>query len=214
MDLFLSKVSPDKRRKIAKFVRREDAYRSLLGDLLVRAAIIRQTHLKNHEIRFAYNEYGKPFLQGCRDFSFNISHSGNWAVMICGKGCPCLGIDVEQIVPIDIKIAESFFSPQERMELIAKTGQAQAEYFYRLWTLKESYLKAVGKGLSMPLDSVSFTYTMEDGWHLPEAGYFHFRSFKLDHAHILSACSSTDAIPDQPDFVSLTYLYESLKNAE
>lgn len=206
----LSAVSAEKRQKIARFVRREDQYRSLLGDALVRSTIVRHTPLANADIRFVANDYGKPSLAGKTDFSFNLSHSGSWVAMIWSKSPLMLGVDVERVAPIDFRIAESFFSPRENVDLAARTGEAKLDYFYRLWTLKESYIKAIGKGLSMPLGRFSLVRSEPGVWHSPEAERFRFASFELDRSHIVSACAEDAEAPAEAGIVSLADLCESL----
>ncbi|MGI6188059.1 4'-phosphopantetheinyl transferase superfamily protein [Brevibacillus sp. MCWH] len=210
VDLFLSRVSAERRQKIARFVRKEDAYRSLLGEVLVRSTLSEHTGVRPDALQFVYNPYGKPFLQNTPDVGFNLSHSGNWIAMIWGDSSCCPGIDVERIVRMDLHIAEHLFTPQENRMLASKTGDARLEYFYRVWTLKESYVKAVGKGLSIPLDSFSVVCTEEQTWYSPEADGFHFTSISLDEEHILSACSCKAALPDHVQHVSLSSLYETL----
>lgn len=214
MEILLSKVSLEKQRKIARFLRKEDAYRSLLGELLVRQAIIRHTELTNREIRFAANAYGKPFLQNKPEFCFNLSHSGQWVVMIWGWETAFLGIDVEKIAPMDMKLAERFFSPPEYEALLLQTGESRLDYFFHLWTLKESYIKALGKGLSIPLDSFTIARTAEGNWHCPENACLHFKSFRLDPAHILSACSGTADIPDEIQYAHWEEILDSLPPEE
>lgn len=196
MSDWMSRISADKRRKIAKFVRQEDQYRSLLGELLVRSTIVRHTGLTNDDIRFACNAYGKPALEGDTDFSFNLSHSGRWVVLAWSASALPLGVDVEQIAPIDFRIAESFFTSREKAELFAREGAERLDYFYRLWTLKESYIKAIGKGLSMPLDRFTIAPTEQGGWHSPEAPDYSFASFPLDADHLVAACAASDELPD------------------
>lgn len=210
MDFFLSKVSPEKIRRIAKFVHKADRYRSLLGEVLIRSTVIEQTGASNEQIRFIYNPYGKPSLEHDPGFSFNLSHSGNWVVLLWDKGGPDLGIDVEQIVPIDLGIAERFFSPRENADLLSRTGFERLDYFYRLWTLKESFVKASGKGLSMPLDAFSMIYSDPCGWFSPDAESYHFACFLLDPTHMLSACSSHGPLPGAAHLTSLDTLYDSL----
>ena len=118
-----------------------------------------------------------------------------------------VGIDVEKIVPLSLAFASNLFAPQENQVLSSTTGDAKLEYFYQLWTLKESYMKAIGKGLSIPLASFSMD-TRE--WYSPEATEFHFKSFRMDQAHILSVCSNMNNLPDMIQHVSLTQLYNSL----
>jgi 4'-phosphopantetheinyl transferase len=209
-DFFLSKVSPEKTKRIARFVHNADRYRSLLGEVLIRSIVIEQTGASNDDIRFVYNHYGKPSLEHNPGFSFNLSHSGDWVVLLWDKGGPALGIDVEQIVPIDLGIAECCFTPRENAELRSRTGRERLDYFYRLWTLKESFVKASGRGLSMPLDAFSMIYSDRLGWFSPDAESFHFTCFLLDPMHILSACSSHGPVPVEVSSTSLEALYDIL----
>ncbi|TRY25228.1 4'-phosphopantetheinyl transferase superfamily protein [Brevibacillus sp. LEMMJ03] len=210
VDLFLSRVSAERRQKIVRFVRKEDAYRSLLGEVLVRSTLSEHIGVTPDALHFVYNSYGKPFLQNNPDVGFNLSHSGNWIAMIWGDSRSCPGIDVERIVRMDLHIADHLFTPQENRILASKTGDARLAYFFHVWTLKESYVKAVGKGLSIPLDSFSVVCANEKEWYSPEADGFHFTSFRLDREHILSACSYMAALPDHIQHVSLSTLYETL----
>lgn len=151
-DTFLSFVSAERRAQAARFVHQADAYRSVLGEVLTCVTLSRLTGLRKEEFSFTRNPYGKPCLAPYPEVQFNVSHSGDWVALIAG-GKDELGVDVEKIVPIDMQIAERFFSPEENKYLAAKPADQQLHTFYRLWTLKESYIKAVGMGLSMPLDS-------------------------------------------------------------
>ena len=86
------------------------------------------------------------------DIYFNISHSGEW--VICAISDCELGVDVEKIqknIPNWIYI----FSEAEQQMIRKWNGLERAELFYKFWTLKESYIKAVGLGLNMPMNSFS-----------------------------------------------------------
>lgn len=107
-------------------------------------------------LRFEYTKYGKPSL--IEEFrgpalSFNLSHSKDVALFAFSAGRD-LGVDVEWIRPdvADEQIAERFFSEQEVNTLRQLEASAQAEAFFNCWTRKEAYIKAIGEGLSMPLD--------------------------------------------------------------
>ncbi|WP_062491249.1 MULTISPECIES: 4'-phosphopantetheinyl transferase family protein [Paenibacillus] len=147
-------VSEEKRNRILKNVRFEDAQRSLLADVLARFMLCRSLNLSNEDITFYYNSFGKPFLKNVENVFFNVSHSGNWVV--CALDNSPIGIDIEIVKPIDISIARRFFSTVEYKDIMKRTPTQREDYFYTLWTLKESYIKAIGKGLSIPLDSFSF----------------------------------------------------------
>lgn len=212
--LFLNNISPEKRQKLAKFRHKADLYRSLLGDILIRVIISGQTAVNSRDIHFVANAYGKPFLQNGPAISFNLSHSGNWAAAIFGRGHHCLGIDIEKIVPFPIDDMQSCFTKTENEQLLSKTGRDQLDYFFQLWTLKESCVKAIGKGLSIPLTNFSLEHESGNNWRSPEAETFYFKSFRLDHEHRLSACAGTDDLPDHVYCLPVQHLYDYLKNYE
>lgn len=94
-----------------------------------------------------FGEHGKPYLNPVHGtLHFNLSHSGNLAAAIFSDGEA--GIDVQKIKEIRHQIGKRFFSQKENQYIGEDT-----EKFYHIWALKESYLKAVGSGLTRPLDS-------------------------------------------------------------
>jgi 4'-phosphopantetheinyl transferase len=206
---FLSHVSEERRGQASRFVHLADAYRSVLGEALTRVTLSKSTGLNPEELSFPRNKYGKPSLTPYPNVQFNVSHSGDWIALISG-GNVDLGVDVEKIAPIDMKIAERFFSLTESKFLAAEPAEMQLETFYRLWTLKESYIKTVGMGLSMPLDSFSMIRNADGDWHSPEAASYPFLSVRLDHGHMLAACSAGEDLPAQPDFITIEELYQAL----
>ncbi len=181
----LTLVSPKKRSKVENFIYKEDKCRSLIGEILVRKIICQKLELSNDQIVFKTNSYGKPYLVGYPDFHFNISHAGDWVV--CAVDKKQVGVDIEKIKPIDYKIAKRFFSKQEYQDLMRKES---LDYFYKLWTLKESYIKAMGKGLSIPLDL--FTIKVDKGEIKFSSEKYtpgYFKQISLDNDYILSVCS-------------------------
>ncbi|MGF9967210.1 4'-phosphopantetheinyl transferase family protein [Bacillus rhizoplanae] len=209
----LTIVSEKKRKKIERMVRVEDKYRMLLGDVLIRYIASDIYNISPASIQFEYNEYGKPFFKG-GGFSFNLSHAGNWIVCIINDGP--VGIDIEKIQPIDLSIAESFFSIDEWSDLYQKSSEIERlEYFFDLWTLKESYVKARGKGLSIPLNS--FTIRKTDCSNITirtneTQDAIFLRQYNLDSQYKLSVCSTVDNFPEEiilarllsaPDYINL-----------
>ncbi|OMF02992.1 4'-phosphopantetheinyl transferase superfamily protein [Paenibacillus sp. FSL H7-0942] len=205
----LSQVSAERRAQASRFVRQADAYRSVLGEILTRVTLSKLTGLRPAELSFTRNSYGKPSLSHHSDVQFNVSHSGDWIALISGSTDE-LGVDVEKIAPIDMQIAERFFSPKESQFLAAEPDDRRLETFYRLWTLKESYIKAVGMGLSIPLDSFALICNVDGDWHSPEATSYQFLSLRLDHGHMLAACSAGEDLPAQPDFITTEEMYQVL----
>lgn len=96
--------------------------------------------------------YGKPFFVNLPDIHFNISHSGKYCVAAFSTSP--VGIDVEKICTPFMDIADSVFNLEEQDYLHSLDERTQPGAFFELWTLKESYIKAVGKGMQIPLDAV------------------------------------------------------------
>lgn len=135
------------------------ALRELLGRYLDRAP---------SEVRFDYNPYGKPELSG-ETLRFNVAHCDDLAV-IGVTAHDRLGVDVERIRELrDIdSVAPSVFSAHELEEFDTLPGPSRTEGFFTCWTRKEAFVKAVGEGLSRPLDA--FDGAPAEGWSL-----LHFR---------------------------------------
>ena len=146
-------VSDEKRRRIERYHFYKDAQNALISDILARFEICKRTGLSNWQLHISANRYGKPYLVNDPHIQYNLSHSGNYiALAIDSKA---VGIDIEQIKPIDIKIAERFFSKDEILYITSHTRKMRTIAFYQIWTKKESYIKLEGKGLSIPLTSFS-----------------------------------------------------------
>ena len=106
------------------------------------------------ELEFAYGERGKPRLSGPRGerFFFNLGHSGEWALLAWTRAGE-IGADIEKMRPVTEGLAERYFAPEEAAALRALPAGEQEAGFFRCWTRKEAYLKALGSGLALPLDS-------------------------------------------------------------
>ena len=193
----LSCVSDDKRDRINSFYRFEDKQRSLLGDILTRYSICKRLGIRNDNIVFGINEYGKPDLLGPDDIHFNISHSED--LVVCAVDSKLVGVDVELIKPIDFEIAERFFSRDEYISLLSKKDELRLKYFYTLWTLKESYIKAEGSGLSIPLDS--FTIIEENKritiQTISEIKNLFFKKYELYNTYIFAICAYNNEFSDR-----------------
>jgi len=182
-------ISEEKKQRIQRFHRFEDAQRTILGDILARYAICIKTGVKNKDLIFSTNQYGKPILPEPNGIHFNISHSGN--CVVCAVDEKAVGVDIEVIKPIDFNIAERFFSKAEYLTLINQPKEMQMKYFYMIWTLKESYIKAEGKGLNIPLNSFEINI---EGSNITaiiegkESEYFFHQSFLSDDT-IFSICT-------------------------
>lgn len=149
IETLINYVSEEKRQRAKKFIKTEDKVRCILGELLLRKVLVENFQINNNSIIFEKNQYGKPKITGREDVHFNISHSGNYVV--CAVDYDEIGIDVEEIGNSDISgIVTSFFGDKEKEYILGKENET--DRFYEIWTLKESFVKCIGKGLSMPFN--------------------------------------------------------------
>lgn len=210
---FLSHVDEDKARRIYRLKNRKDKIRTLIGDVLIRIAACDQLQISNEDIQYEYNHYGKPRLKEWNQFHFNVSHSGEWVVAAIDERP--IGIDIEQVNSIEyIEIAERFFSKTEYQWLRTQDVGRRLRCFYKLWTLKESYLKIIGAGLSIPLDSFSIILEKDDDIHI-EGGSDrleeqYLRLFSIDPNYVMSVCSESDPTTSRVVFRKYDELFDKI----
>lgn len=150
-----SGLSADEEARAARFVtpRHAAAYRAARGGL--RRVLAGYTGQPPADLRFDYGPQGKPSLRGGP--AFNLSHAGHWAALAVAEAQVDLGIDIEAHRQVERAVAERFFSASEVAALSGLTGAAWELGFFRIWTRKEAVIKALGSGLSLPLDSFDVT---------------------------------------------------------
>ncbi|MFC3800496.1 4'-phosphopantetheinyl transferase family protein [Cohnella sp. GCM10012308] len=150
VDRLASVLPQETRMLLGRYRLQADRDRKLLAESLIRDLLRSRLGRQLSGAVFARNEYGKPYIKEAPDFHFNLSHSGNWVV--CVVHDRPAGIDVEQLLPIDMNaIASRYFADREQELLFGLPETERLRGFYALWTCKESYMKAEGLGLSLPL---------------------------------------------------------------
>ena len=115
-----------------------------------------------NEIELICGPKGKPALRNSSRLRFNTSHSGQLALYAFTLGCE-LGVDVEHLRKLDDaeSIAARFFATVEVSELLSLKPEDRGLAFFRCWTRKEAYVKAVGDGLAIPLNRFQVTLLPE-----------------------------------------------------
>ncbi len=166
--------------EVLRFRRWQDRYNCLLGKLMV---YIGFKMFYNSELafeNFLKNSYGKPYIKNC-SLNFNISHSGNTVVCIFSK--QAVGIDVEEAKDIEYTLFENVFTDKEMKE-ISRLGLFK---FYEYWTKKEAVIKAIGKGMSIPLLDIE----VKDNHCVYENVKWNIKSLQLNTMHCAVASKST-----------------------
>lgn len=155
-------LSPPEIRKADRYMKQSDRHLSLVSRALLRYLIAETTGQDPRSLNFSVNEHGKPFLDQLPDMHFNLSHSHGAAVCALCRNA-AVGVDVEDVGRhTDFSIAKRFFASCEA-GLVSQAPEAEKrKLFFDIWTLKEAYIKAVGKGLSIPLNSFSFNVNETD----------------------------------------------------
>lgn len=199
-------ISKEKREKVNKFYKIEDKVRGLYGELLVRKMIIEKLNIKNKDIVFKISKYGKPYLQGFENLFFNISHSGKYVV--CSLDCNLIGIDIEEIQPIDAEgIAKNSFNFKEQNYILKEDKlEEKVKRFYEIWTLKESFIKCVGTGLYMPLDSFSIYPNEKNNLILEYSenkNKYSLKRVEIDKEYKMSVCSENPNLDLKINYISL-----------
>lgn len=155
----LETLSDERREKVLSRGTAADRRLSLGAGLLLRDGL-RSLGLHEREMRYAKAENGKPYFENRPDLHFNISHSGS-KVAVAFAECE-VGCDIERVKPINFALARRFFCAEENRFLHeVNEPEEKTERFFRLWTLKESYLKAAGYGLKLPLNEFCVVFDGE-----------------------------------------------------
>jgi 4'-phosphopantetheinyl transferase len=135
-----------------RFHFRRDHDRYAVGHARLRQILSGYTGFQASRLEFELSEFGKPSLHPAmngRGIDFNLSHSGDWFLLGITRNAR-IGVDIEEIRPESAtdEVAERFFTKRENAELRTLAADERIVAFFKCWTRKEAYLKALGCGLS------------------------------------------------------------------
>lgn len=149
-EYFMAYVSEDT-KQLAENCRKEITRRTkLLGEFMSRRLIESVWGLKSGDYQIIRGEHGKPFISGTTlPCFFNLSHSGEYIVCALTEGQ--VGVDIERKGRLRLEVARRFFHPEEVRVLESLPERQQADAFFSYWSVKESFLKYTGSGLSASL---------------------------------------------------------------
>jgi len=162
----LSLLSQEESVRHGRFRFDDDRDTYLVAHALTRRLLAATARVDAAELCFVATAHGRPEIAGPAAASalrFNLSHTRG--LVACGVTRACdIGVDVEHVdrrVEL-LGVARHVFSPREVAGLESLEGDDQRQRFFDLWTLKEAYVKAIGKGLAGPLRSISFAPDQTD----------------------------------------------------
>jgi 4'-phosphopantetheinyl transferase len=194
-------LDPAEKKQEPRFYFARDRRRYLVTRALVRTVLSRYVAVDPKDWVFAPNGYGRPDIvnAGAREagITFNLSHTHSLIALGVTRG-RALGVDVENIEarPVSIDVAGHYFAPQEVAELNEAPPHEQQYRFFEYWTFKESYIKARGMGLSLPLDKFSFHYAGDravgiaiDAELGDDAGRWQFWQFRPASEYLMAVCA-------------------------
>lgn len=178
-------VDQERQARVRAFGDSRSGLRTLAAGLLLYAIFGEQT---SHP-HFERGRRGKPILPD--HAPFNITHAGDYAVLALSK--QSVGVDLEQFRPLDWRrIAERFFHPEERAFL--SHSQEPEKDFFRIWTLKESYLKAEGTGFSVSPATFAVLPSGESSATFFGETNYRFQQLAAFPGYCLSVCSLEDTV--------------------
>ena len=189
-------VPPERRRSIDRFRFPKDRCRSLGAGVLLNRAL---AEAGVDETEFVYGEFGKPRLAEQRGVHFNLSHAGDRAMCVIAPFR--VGCDVERIGHRGAGVAERFFAPEEYDLIMSAPEPERPAAFTRLWALKESFLKATGLGLTLPLGAFAINLDGDRITIRQDVDKNEYRFFELDPADEYQYAVCEQNGPDEPPTV-------------
>ena len=197
------KVSPGLKKWIS-----EETYREIVvyknervklfrsaGEALVRYVLKTYWHIAPFSYRILRQKKGKPYLEGVPNLFFNISHSGDY--LVCAFSDQAVGIDIEKRQKARMEVASRFFHSLEVERLKSVWAEKKDRLFYDFWSVKESFLKYTGAGLTRPMSSFLVAFE-EDGIFLHEENRklpLEVSECPIDHRYSCFVCSEQNVLP-------------------
>lgn len=205
-------MSDEERNRSEQFRFSQDRRRYIVSRGLLRRALSKYADVAPSGWRFVQTEHGRPEIDPAlapAALRFNLTHTHG--LVACAIAVDAaVGIDAERIrfIEGDLDIAKRYFAKREYESILAQPVSRRAEHFYRIWTLKEAYLKAIGRGLSLPLDA--FTIEMRGSADIRVSHsetarrsakeQFTFHQELWDAKHVISVCVG-DRAANEPRFL-------------
>lgn len=214
-------ISEKQKRKASRFRFTKDRRMYILSRFVEKYICCKLMNWTMDQIVIGKNQYGKPNVANAPYLHYNISHSNEILVFAVCNGYS-VGVDVEEYnYDIDhASLATSVFSKEEIDQLIGKKSKDVVFGFYNCWSKKESYIKAIGKGLQVPLDQFvtriwdeKYENLIEVKWDMSECNRWKLFNFEI-HDTYAAACTSSIEIQDYSYFDITSMIIREMFNTK
>jgi 4'-phosphopantetheinyl transferase len=155
LNRYITLLSLDERIRMQRFRFERDRVCYCVSHAILRILLGRYLCVMPSSISFDQNEFGKPKLAQALvvpELAFNLSHRNQVGLLAIADGL-AVGVDIEEVLPIEYETIERYFSTREQSSLAALADADRLEGFYNCWTKREAILKAEGLGLNMRPDA-------------------------------------------------------------
>lgn len=182
-------LQEERQEKILRCKQERNRKQSLAAGLLL-CKVLERYNVSQEQITVGEN--GKPQAPGIH---FNLSHSDE--MVICAVGEKAVGCDVEKIKTMPEKVAERFFCESEKKHLGGFEAEQLEQEFFRLWTMKESYMKMTGEGMKLPLSQFEIVFGNQVRVKRDEVIQpCYFKEYKVPGYKVTVCSEDTEFAPD------------------
>ena len=156
-------ISVRRKEKINRYRHTEDKVLSLYGELMIKMGLAQELGLKSDdELKFDFNEYGKPYCHVYNHMKFNLSHTRT-CIIVCFSKNREVGVDVERLSNPPYEIMDLCFHKNE-IDYVNNSKISKIRSFFEIWTKKEAFLKWKGTGMVSNLDTID-TRSMDKNFY-------------------------------------------------
>ena len=207
--LAYSKLSEDRQRKALRIKRDDERIRSVGASLLLEYVLGKRGV---SEFVYSYGKHGKPCLAGREDIRFNISHSGER--VMCALSDTPVGCDVERVSAVATGLEKRVLTVRE-IDIYERLD-GREKTFFRFWTAKESFIKAIGEGMSVSLGDIEIFLGESEKRVNPvrfsgntETGYY-VKEYDLSDPYRYACCSTEDSFPETMTVIYVKQIIEEM----
>lgn len=193
--------------RIMGITNKDHAFRSAAGSLLLAQMVCRISGYPVSSISIHRYPNGKPFLPDFPNLHFNITHTDHLAVLAIDTRL--VGVDIEKVSTARMAVANRFFSESEKEMLNQCPIDQRNSLFFELWTIRESFVKAIGCGIFGTRGDF-IPERNESGWQVnhTDTGLWNIKHYNLFSDYIVALCSKSQVFPEAIEQIEFMKLFD------